>query len=135
MQHYGVKMSIDEQASIALRVEHDVGINAGPMDRVQQVYGGCMFMDFSCPKECDSSTLIVHGEYTRLNADFLPPMYLVWRGESASHSGKVHSGLKERWTNRHANEDSEVAVLMGRLASLAEEIFELFKKVKKIDVN
>lgn len=135
MQHYGVKMSIDEQASIALRVEHDVGINAGPMDRVQQVYGGCMFMDFSCPKECDSSTLIVHGEYTRLNADLLPPMYLVWRGESASHSGKVHSGLKERWTNRHTNEDSEVAVSMGRLASLAEEIFELFKKGKKIDVN
>ena len=90
-----------------------------------------MFMDFSCPKECDSSTLIVHGEYTRLNADLLPPMYLVWRGESASHSGKVHSGLKERWTNRHANEDSEVAVFMWRLAYSRRKYLNFSKRGRK----
>lgn len=128
LQHYGVSMSMDEQAALALRVESDVGITAGPMDRVSQVYNGVVFMDFSRSKSCENASgLVVHGEYTRLNSALLPPLHLVWADENASHSGKVHSTLRARWDNRHISPDAELIESMHRLATLAEEVLSLFE--------
>ena len=97
---YGLDIPKEHRPSLALRVEHDVGINAGPMDRVIQVEGGVVHMDFSQKREPPSKSsgapLVVHGTYTHLNSSKLPKLYLVW-AENPSDSGKTHSTVKQRW--------------------------------------
>lgn len=100
-----------DRATIALRVEQDVGISAGPMDRFIQVYGGLRLMDFSEFRETERAVV------ENLDARKVPPLFLVWmdRG-NASHSGRVHARVKKRF------EDGESAIVdaVRRLSALAE---------------
>ena len=100
-----------DRATLALRVEQDVGISAGPMDRFIQVYGGLRLMDFSEFRETERAVV------ENLDASNLPPLFLVWleRG-NASHSGRVHSRVKKRF------EDGERSIVdaVQRLSALTE---------------
>jgi len=115
--HYDLHIPKEDRPSLALRVEHDVGINAGPMDRVIQVHGGVVHMDFSEPRTSSSGAgLVVHGVYTHLDASKLPKLYLVW-AENPSDSGKTHSTVKQRWNEG----DVEVVEGMKSCARLCDE--------------
>lgn len=100
-----------DRATLALRVEQDVGISAGPMDRFIQVYGGLRLMDFSEFRETERAVV------ENLDANKVPPLFLVWveRG-NASHSGRVHARVKKRF------EDGESAIVdaVRRLSALTD---------------
>ena len=72
-------------AALALAVEtDDLGIAAGPQDRVVQAYGGLVFMDFQ------------DGMYEQLDTGLLPAILIAWRPEAGGHSGGVHESLARR---------------------------------------
>ncbi|GBG68919.1 hypothetical protein CBR_g3618 [Chara braunii] len=114
-EHYAVndKIPIAERPSLALSVEEELGITAGLQDRVIQVYGGLVYMDF----DRDVMTRIGGGIYEPMDPGLLPPhMYVVY-SHNPEESGKVHSNLRRRWI---AGETSVVDDL-NQVASFAEQ--------------
>ena len=86
-QWFGVKLPPDELAGLALAAElEDLGITAGPMDRVIQAHEGVMHMDFAPPPT-----------YTRLDPELLPPLFLAWDPRVGQSSGRVHGDVRRRW--------------------------------------
>ncbi len=83
-------------ANVALSAEkEELGIQAGLQDRVAQVYGGLVFMDFR--KEL--MTTRGYGEYERLDPAPLPPLYLAYliNPQEGKTSGAVHSDVRQRF--------------------------------------
>jgi glucuronokinase len=79
-----------DQSELALAAEVDeLGIAAGPMDRVIQAYEGLLQMDFSKKR--------TPACYTRLSASSLPPLLIAWDPGGAETSDSVHSDLRDRW--------------------------------------
>ena len=67
---YNVQIPLHIQANLALSAERDeLGISAGHQDRVIQIYGGCVFMDFD--RKCMMER--GYGEYSRIPVSLLPP--------------------------------------------------------------
>jgi glucuronokinase len=96
----------DDLARIALEAEtHELGIAAGPQDRVVQAHETLVAMDFAGPAP----------RTERLDPALLPPLYLAWRTDTAAHSGAVHSDLRARWEAG----DAGVRGCVARLADLA----------------
>ena len=78
-------------AQIAWDIEReDLGIVAGPQDRVIQALGGLQYMDFSGPDDI--------GIHESLDPDLLPPLLVAWPKEPGTPSGDVHRALWERWS-------------------------------------
>jgi glucuronokinase len=95
-------------AELALAIEvEDLGIAAGPQDRVAQAYGGLTFMDFATSPP----------RYERLDPALLPPLLIAWRPAAAQASGDVHEPL----TVRFARGEPVVRYGMRRLAAAARE--------------
>ncbi len=114
MRFYEVPIPDPQLANLVLAAEtREIGIAAGLQDRVCQVYGGLVYMDFSR----DYFETHGHGRYERLNLDLLPPLYLAFRRSLSQISGIYHSNLRERWERG----DPEVVAAMGEFARLAEE--------------
>mmetsp|Transcript_3945 Transcript_3945/g.10677 ORF Transcript_3945/g.10677 Transcript_3945/m.10677 type:complete len:201 (+) Transcript_3945:1061-1663(+) len=86
------------------------GINAGWMDRVIQVWGGLCYMDFAGLSSGGQLKCIP------LDPQLLPPLDLLW-ADSPSESGKVHSKVRQRWTEG----DPEVVQCMQQAAKCAED--------------
>jgi glucuronokinase len=102
-----VELEPDRLAALALAVElEELGIQAGPQDRVAQAYGGLTFMDFAGG-----------GEYERLDPSLLPPLLVAWRPEAAGNSGTTHSDLRER----HKAGEPAVEETIRRLGRMAWE--------------
>jgi glucuronokinase len=79
-----------ELAELALAAEvEDLGIAAGPMDRVIQAYEGLVVMDLAEPRSAAS--------YRSLDVELLPPMFLAWDPRTGSFSGRPHADLRSRW--------------------------------------
>lgn len=98
---------------IILEIETlELGIAAGLQDRVIQVYGGLCHMDFT--GIADGATA---GIYTKLDSRLLPPLYLAYNTRVGGDSGKVHSTVKQRWTDK----DPELMAGMAEIAALADE--------------
>jgi len=68
--------------NLILDAEKELGIVAGLQDRVAQVYGGLVYMDFS-QEHMDK---LGHGIYRPLDVNLLPPLYLIY-AENPSDSG------------------------------------------------
>lgn len=100
-----------------------LGIEGGLMDRVAQVYQGCVFMDFS-----EKSA----GEYQRIEESHLPELWIAYRagGSVGEHSGKVHSNLGERFRNG----DKDVTAGMRRLGEVAKKGFLALAKGGDVSV-
>lgn len=80
-------------AELALSIEvDDLGIAAGPQDRIAQSLGGLTFMEFGSQPP----------RYESLDPALLPPLLVAWQSESAAHSGGVHGELRDRWNGRDA---------------------------------
>jgi glucuronokinase len=106
---FEVELTPERLAALALEAEtRELGIAAGPQDRVAQAHGGLLAMDFD-PAHGPG------GRVTRLDAESLPPLFVAWRREPAAPSGEFHSELRRR----HERGDPAVRHGMERLAGLA----------------
>ncbi|KAM7509866.1 hypothetical protein LguiB_008741 [Lonicera macranthoides] len=94
LDFYNVRhlIKVEVRPNIVLSAEKELGIVAGLQDRVAQVYGGLVYMDFS-KKYMDE---LGHGIYTPMDVSLLPPLHLIY-AENPSDSGKVHSTVRQRW--------------------------------------
>jgi glucuronokinase len=102
------------QASMALAVEQDeLGIQAGLQDRVVQVYGGLVYMDFSPHLFAAQG----YGHYETLPVELVPPLYLAYVPYSTMTSGTAHNPVRYRFSNG----DPEVVSAMRQFAEFAEE--------------
>lgn len=90
---YDVKIPNPQLANLIQAVENrELGIAAGLQDRVAQVYGGLVYMDFS--KELFERQ--GYGRYEPLTAA-LPPLYIAYRTDLSEGSEVLHSNLRERF--------------------------------------
>ncbi|XP_024975937.1 glucuronokinase 1 [Cynara cardunculus var. scolymus] len=106
------KIAVEMRPQLILNAEKELGIVAGLQDRVAQVYGGLVYMDFN--KE--SMDKYGHGNYTQLDTSLLPPLHLIY-AENPSDSGKVHSTVRQRWLDG----DEFIISSMEEVANLALE--------------
>ncbi|MBI1784253.1 GHMP kinase [Candidatus Sumerlaeota bacterium] len=84
----GIEPHVLAELTLAAELE-DLGIAAGPMDRVIQAYEGVLHMDFKMPRTAAS--------YTRIDPALLPPIFIAYDPRTGEVSGKVHSDVKFRW--------------------------------------
>ncbi|CAB4059499.1 GLCAK [Lepeophtheirus salmonis] len=113
IQFYEIKIPIEILPQLILDVEtKELNINAGLQDRVVQVYEGLIYMDFN--KEYMHKH--GHGIYQRLSPPRLPKLFIVY-SKDPTHSGKIHSNVKQRWMKG----EPEVIEGMKNLAKLTDE--------------
>ncbi|KAL1318943.1 hypothetical protein HN51_071219 [Arachis hypogaea] len=105
-------IKVEVRPGLVLAAENELGIVAGLQDRVAQVYGGLVYMDFS--KE--NMDKLGHGVYEPLDVNLLPPLHLIY-AENPSDSGKVHSQVRQRWLNG----EEFIVSSMKEVANLAKE--------------
>lgn len=115
LAHHGVQHAVPValRPHLALEAEQLLGITAGLQDRVVQVYGGLLYMDFS-PALAGSA----QGRYQALDPGLLPPLHLIYDASPPAQgkdSGAVHSDVRQRWL---AGEE-QARTLMARIAALA----------------
>ncbi|MFZ2054215.1 MAG: hypothetical protein WAU81_08450 [Candidatus Aminicenantales bacterium] len=114
LQFYGVKVPIELLPTLVLGAElNELGINAGFMDRVIQVYEGCVYMDLNRTRLEERG----YGDYERLEAHRLPPLYLAYKPDLGKVSGAVHNDLRMAYDRG----DPAVIGTLQKLAALAEE--------------
>jgi len=112
-QFYNVHIPLPWQADLVWKTEdEELGVPAGPQDRVIQVYEGVVYMDFS--RELMKTR--GYGEYERLDPAILPKLYLAYRTTLSEGTEVFHSNVKERWRQG----DPEVVEAMRTWASYAE---------------
>ena len=93
-QYYSVEIPLPLQAKLALETEtKELGVPAGPQDRVIQVYEGLVYMDFA-RHLMDSRG---YGEYERLEPSLLPNIYLAYRTSLSEGTEIFHTNVRERW--------------------------------------
>jgi glucuronokinase len=143
-QYYSVEIPPGLQAKLALETEtKELGVPAGPQDRVIQVYEGLVYMDFA-RNLMDSRG---YGEYERLDPSLLPNVYLAYRTSLSEGTEVFHTNVRERWNAgdsgvRGAMEEwanyaarGREALLTGDVATLGELIdanFDLRAKIYNI---
>jgi glucuronokinase len=111
--YYRVEIPLPVQANLVLETEtKELGVPAGPQDRVIQVYEGLVYMDFA--KELYAKQ--GYGNYVPLDPALLPPMYLAYRTSLSEGTEVFHNNVRERWRNG----DPEVVDAMNQWASFAE---------------
>jgi len=90
-------------AAEALAAEtEELGIAAGPQDRLVQAFGGLLYMDFAT------------GDVEALPAEALPPLFVAHQAATGAPSGTVHGALRRRFEAG----DRAVVDGMRRLADL-----------------
>lgn len=121
MTFYRVAISDELLPTLVLNAElKELGIQAGYMDRVIQVYEGCVYMDLD-RKLIEGRGF---GTYERLDAALLPPLYVAYRPDLGKVSGAVHNELRTAYDRG----DSSVIRTLEEMAGLAEEGRKSFEK-------
>ena len=91
MEFYKVKIPVEVLPSLILDAElKELGINAGLMDRVIQVYEGCVYMDLD-KKVIEKKG---HGLYEPLDPKLLPELYIAYKPELGKVSGQVLDDIR-----------------------------------------
>jgi glucuronokinase len=94
MAFYEVNIPLEILPTLVLNAElRELGINAGFMDRVVQVYEGCVYMDLD-------KRLIEergYGNYERLDPRRLPPLYLAYKPQLGKVSGHLLSEIRQAY--------------------------------------
>jgi glucuronokinase len=104
----GTELPPLELAALALRAEtEELGIAAGPQDRVVQAFEGLLFMDFA-----DATP-----RAEQLDPALLPPLFLAWPRTPGASSGGAHGDLRAR----HASGDRAVHAALRGFARIADE--------------
>jgi glucuronokinase len=114
MQFYSIDIPQETLPSLILNAElEELGINAGFMDRVIQVYEGCVYMDLD-QRLIDRNG---HGFYENLDPKILPPLYLAYKPSLGKVSGKVLNDIRLGWDRK----DPFVIKTLTRIAEIAAE--------------
>lgn len=115
---FGVEIPQPVLPGLVLSVELDeLKIGAGLQDRVIQVYGGVVFMDFDRERmERDG-----FGLYEPLDETLLPPLYVAYHDTLAEGTEVTHNDLRSRYNRR----DPQVLAGIERWAELAQQAREL----------
>ena len=130
-QYYSVEIPLPIQAKLALETEtKELGVPAGPQDRVIQVYEGLVYMDFA-RHMMDSRG---YGEYERLAPSLLPNVYLAYRTSLSEGTEVFHTNVRERWNSgdaavRGAMEEWANYAMRGREALLKGDVAALGKLI------
>jgi len=107
-QRSGIYLPPTELALLAWEAEtQELGIIAGPQDRVAQAHGGLIDMDFSGAWAPDS--------FRHLDPALLPPMLVAWNPGPGAPSGEVHDSVRARYEAG----DAAVAQAMVRFREFA----------------
>jgi glucuronokinase len=113
-QYFHLDLPLPIQARLVLETETiEIGVPAGPQDRVIQVYEGLVFMDFR--KDLMESR--GYGEYEPLDPRLLPKIYMAYRTTLSEGTEVFHSNVRERWRSG----DPDVRGAMETWASYAEQ--------------
>jgi len=117
MQFYGIDIPRPALANLILSVEKDeLNIGAGLQDRVAQVYGCPVYMDFD-------KTLMEHhghGLYIPFSKELLPTLYLAFRTDLSQGSEVTHNDL----ALRHAKGDPNVLAAVEQWKLLTAQVWE-----------
>ena len=106
-----------EQPNIILEAETvELGISAGPQDRVVAVYGGVVAMDFSPTAYANNGGR--HGDYRQLAPDLLPPLFVAYHEGLSRSSGSIHNVVRYRAEVEH---DRAITEAMAAKAALVDE--------------
>lgn len=93
-RYFQLEIPLPIQAKLALETEtKELGVPAGPQDRVIQVYEGLVYMDFR--KGLMESR--GYGEYERLDVSLLPKLYVAYRTSLSEGTEVFHSNVRQRW--------------------------------------
>src|SRR4051812_8436451 len=93
-QYYSLDIPLPVQAKLALEAEtKEIGVPAGPQDRVVQVYEGLVFMDF----RRDLMEERGYGEYERVDPGLLPNIYVAYRTSLSEGTEVFHNDVRQRW--------------------------------------
>jgi glucuronokinase len=115
MDFYGVteeQIGRAQLPNLVLSVEtRELSLTAGLQDRVVQVYGGAVYMDFAQERMARDG----HGLYVPVDLDLLPPLFIALVNDPSDSSG-IHSPVRVRWERG----DPEVRAAMIEFASYAE---------------
>lgn len=120
LEYYDVEIPKPLLPNLILSVEtEELGIAAGLQDRVIQVYGGVVFMDF------DKAIMDRqgYGYYEKLDPESLPNLFIAYRADLGEGSETIHNNVRERWLRG----DPEVIQAMKDFAGYAQEAYELIK--------
>ena len=111
------------QPNIILEAEtQELGIAAGPQDRVIAVYEGVCFMDFSPAAFLSNDGK--HGTYTPIDPELLPPMFVAYNERLSKSSGLIHNAMRYRAEGENSD-DRVIERAMNRKATLAHEAMVL----------
>jgi glucuronokinase len=130
-EYYSVEIPPALQAKLALETEtKELGVPAGPQDRVIQVYEGLVYMDFA-QQLMESRG---YGEYERLEPKLLPNVYLAYRTSLSEGTEVFHTNVRERWNAgdagvRGAMEEWASYAAQGREALLSGNVAALGKLI------
>jgi len=117
MSWFKVKIHPSVLAELALAAEiEELGIAAGPTDRVVQAYEKVLYMDFTPPIKPES--------YIVIEKDLLPPLFVAWDPIIGQSSEKIHNDFWNRW---HQG-DNDACSLINEFQELAIEGLECLKK-------
>jgi len=93
-RYFQLDIPLPIQAKLALETEtKELGVPAGPQDRVIQVYEGLVYMDFR--RELMESR--GYGEYEQLDASLLPNLYVAYLTSLSEGTEVFHSNVRQRW--------------------------------------
>lgn len=113
MQYFNVEIPLALQAKLVLETEtREIGVPAGPQDRVIQAYEGLVYMNFD--RELMESRGF--GQYESLDPGLLPSIYVAYRTSLSEGTEIFHSNVRERWRTN----DPEVVAAMKTWADYAE---------------
>ncbi len=113
MRFYQVDIPKNVLPSLILDAENvELGINAGFMDRVIQVYEGCVYMDL------DREYIKTHGygKYESLEPKLLPRLFLAYKPALGKVSGQVLNDIRIAFERG----DSFVVNTLEKIADIAE---------------
>lgn len=114
MECYNVFIPHPELANLILSVEtEELGISAGLQDRVAQVYGGLVYMDFNQ----EMMETAGYGNYKPIDPAALPPLYIAYRRDLSEGSEIVHNTLRQRFIRN----DPEVLDAIAFWADLTDQ--------------
>lgn len=144
MKFYEVDIPMEILPSLILDAElEELGINAGFMDRVIQIYEGCVYMNLNQEIIKEKG----HGIYERLDPKLLPDLYLAYKPALGKVSGRVLNDIRigyekgNRFVINILNRIAEIAetgkqaLLQGnteQFHDLMNENFDLRSKIMKI---
>ncbi len=116
MEFYSVEIPLHLQPNIILESEtKELGISAGLQDRVAQVYGGLVYMDFSPEVVANNSG---YGHYEKMDSSLLPSgLFIAFNRKFAKVSGRARSLMDIRFERG----DPAVVGAMRKLAHLTDE--------------